>query len=343
VRTTVLLFVACQGEDGTEGQDGTGEATGDTGSAYSPFSVFADQIPGGTLLGAWSSGDELLMVGGDLGLDGSDTIGNLVRWDGATLCVEEGVTDATLWWIHGPREGEWYAVGAKGRILHEVDSVRTDESVPTDSTLYGVWVAEDGRVWAVGGDPRGTLLGEIWLREAGTWSLFAGALPGTIFKVWDRWFVGDGVVYHLEGDALVEHNPPDVTKLLTVRGRADDDVYAVGGSSNPALLHWDGLAWSSVEVDLTCTGQPLNGVWTAPGEDVWIAGNTGAMARWDGAEWTCPFPPITFEHFHAVWSHGGDWWWAGGNLFSPGGNYGTIGRWSESAPELHTVEACGGG
>jgi hypothetical protein len=160
-----------------------------------------------------------------------------------------------------------------------------------------------------------------------------------VFKVWDRWFVGDGLVLHLEGDLLVAYPPPDDAKLLTVRGRSDGDVWAVGGSSGPVLLHWDGFAWETVEVDLTCTSQPLNGVWTAPGEDVWIAGNTGAMARYDGEQWYCARPPVTFEHFHAVWQHDDEMWWAGGNLFSSGNNYGTIGHFGATTGSV-SAEPC---
>jgi hypothetical protein len=35
------------------------------------------------------------------------------------------VHDRGLWWIRRPRDGEWYAIGFAGRILHSVDRVRT--------------------------------------------------------------------------------------------------------------------------------------------------------------------------------------------------------------------------
>lgn len=309
----------------------------DTGSDEPTFEIVLDQVPGGTLLSAWSDGDDLVMVGGDISLAGGLTA-NLVRRAGESWCVEEEIADRTLWWIHGPRTGEWYAVGEEGRILHEVDGVRTREDVPTAATLYGVWSGDDGRVWAVGGDARYTLLGEVWLRDGGTWTLFAGDLPGVLFKVWGEWIVGDGLSYRIIGDTLAEQAVPDGARLLTTRGRSDDDVWAVGGSSNPTLLHWEGTDWAPVDVDPHCSGQPLNGVWTAPGEDVWIAGNSGSMGWFDGTTWECSFPPITDESFHAVWKHGEDVFWAGGNLLSPGDNYGTVAHYGSLGPS--SVEPC---
>jgi hypothetical protein len=290
------------------------------------FAVLEDRIEGGTLLGAWSDGEQMRMVGGQLDLDGTGA-GSLATWDGQRVSAEPDAAPATLWWIHGPRPGEWYAVGAHGVVLHEVDGERADESVPTDATLFGVWAAQDGRVWAVGGDVRaGT--GEVWLREQGAWRALHTALPGTLFKIWEDLVVGDGVAYRLEGEDLVPLALPSGEKLLTLRGRAPDDVYAVGGTSSPVLLRWDGLAWSDIPVDLQCTSQPLNGVWTAPGQDVWLAGNAGAMIRYDGAAFSCEVPPVTWEHFHAAWGHQGEVLFVGGNLFSPGDNYGTLGGYA---------------
>lgn len=184
-----------------------------------------------------------------------------------------------------------------------------------------------------------TELGPLW----SVWSPFATDLPGVVFKVWDRWFVGAGYSWHLDGETLEEIALPGGERLLTARGRADDDVWAVGGTAGPALLHWDGASWSAVDVDPRCTAQPLNGVWTAPGEDVWIAGNSGAMGRFDGTRWECVFPPITGEHFHAVWQHAGEMFFVGGNLFDTEDNYGTVGHYAEPALGELAITICEGG
>ncbi|MFZ5475428.1 MAG: hypothetical protein ACOZNI_01525 [Myxococcota bacterium] len=281
------------------------------------FSTLADSIEEGPLYAAWSDGDVLLAVGG------RGEVGTLARWDGEGLCVDV-VADRALWWIHGPREGEWLAVGERGAVLHEIDGERVREDVPTDATLFGTWV--DGDVaWAVGGafSADGST-GEVWVRRDGAWSALATDLPAAAFKVWDGWIVGDGAAWRLDGDTLV---PVDAGggRLLTVRGRADDDVWAVGGGTSATVRRWDGEAWS--DVDATALGQPLAGVWTGPGEDVWVAGNfgTAAVLRDDGWEIAPPADP----HWHAAWRHGDETFWVGGDLFGTRDGAGAILRYGD--------------
>tara|TARA_R110002096_G_scaffold350395_2_gene543444 strand:+ start:15221 stop:16216 length:996 start_codon:yes stop_codon:yes gene_type:complete len=302
----------------------------------SEFSVVADQIPGGTLLSVANVNDEAIFVGGQL----DQGTGVIVRYDGTSLCYEENVTDRALWWIHAARPGEFYAVGEAGTILHSVDGVRTEESVETDATFFGVWDSGD-RVIAVGGVVRGDVRGEVWIRENGTWSVLVDDLPAVAFKVWNNWIVGDGVAYHLEGagrPTLEERFPPDGAKLTTVVGRSDDEVYAVGGSVNPVLLKWDGSAWQSLDVDLACANMGLNGVWTDTDESVWVAGFFGTMGELsDDGSWNCATSPPTFETFHVVAKYGDEFLFGGGNFLDIGGNYGTIGRYGNGAQALTPV------
>lgn len=310
----------------------------DPSDPKSEFSVLAHEIPGGTLLSVTTMGDESVFVGGQL--DGGTSV--IVRYDGTSLCYEENVTDRALWWIHSAREGEFYAVGEAGTILHSVDGQRIDESVETEATFFGVWDAGD-RVIAVGGVVRGDIHGEIWIREDGTWSLFDGELPGVAFKVWNNWVVGNGIAYHLGNGAtpvLEERNTPNNDRLTTIIGRSDDDVVAVGGFNNPIMLTWTNGAWEELEVDFRCANMGLNGVWTAPGENIWIAGFSGSMGEMNQDEtWNCAASPPTYEDFHVVARHGDEMLFAGGNLNEQGGNYGTIARYSTSGAQL-TATPC---
>jgi hypothetical protein len=47
--------------------------------------------------------------------------------------------------------------------------------------------------------------------------------------------------------------------------------------------------------------------------------------------------PVSSEHFHSVWGHGDELLWAGGNLFSGGNNYGTIGRYGSGHKSLEAT------
>lgn len=353
----LALFAAPLGCPGPTDDSGT---PSDTGTAVTgpQFSLMADELATGMLLSSWSDGDTLLSVGGDL----AGGPGTLLRQDASGLCVEADVHDRALWWIHGAAAGEWYAVGFAGRILHSLDGVRTVEDVQTDATLYGVWAQPDGDVWAVGWTGTGTNEGEIWKRSGGTWSLHTGGLPGALFKIWDGWIVGDDQIYQIVDDALVSYDTVwllgddgalyeetvaadlsrdwDGVRLLTVRGRNNtDDVWAVGGDYSSLLLHFDGDRWE--EVTTKGIGQPLNGVWTAPGEDVWVAGHFGTTAAWSSEteSWLTPSFPVTSQHFHGVAKHQDDVVWVGGNLFSSGNNFGTVARYGDD-PTVLTATAC---
>ncbi len=126
----LILSVGCSGDalDDTAEEAGVG------------FSVLADGIPEGTLMSAWTDSGEMLVVGGELGRSGF-----LLRYDGERLCVESDVADGAIWWIHGPADGEWYAVGDHGLIVHERDGKRTREDVPTSSA------ARVARQWSQAG------------------------------------------------------------------------------------------------------------------------------------------------------------------------------------------------
>jgi len=293
--------------------------------------LLSDDLDGGVLLSAWSDGASLRMAGGHLG----NGTGTLALLEGDVLCTEQDVTERALWWIHGSREGEWYAVGEAGTVLHEVDGVRTREDLPTDVTLFGVY--DDGdAVWAVGGSFAGTAHGEVWVRRDGTWSAVDEALPAVVFKVWDGWFVGDGAAWRLgEGDAL---QPLDLggEKLLTVRGRGDDDVWAVGGYGQPAVMRGGASGWEPVSTEPMT--QALNGVWTAPGERVWVAGMRGLTA-WtdDGESWEQPELAVTTKDFHAAWKHGEHVYFVGGDLLSTTDPRGAIARWGIPGGEIEVL------
>lgn len=295
------------------------------------FGVLAEEIPGGVLLSAWSDGDDVRMVGGQL--DG--TAGLVVVYDGEGVCSAP-LGDHPLWWIHGSAPGNWTAVGEGGTILHSVDGVVTDESVATDATLFGVWDAGD-EAWAVGGDvAAGT--GEVWKRVGGVWGRVATA-DRLLFKVWNDWVVGVGFAGRLVADALVDQTPPGAPRLLTVRGASVEDVWAVGGDAEAALWHWRDEAWEEVTVDPFCGRLPLNGVWTGPGEGVWLAGMSGTVGGLVDGAWVCPDFPPTLDHLHAAWKHGDEVLFVGGDLFARGDNHGVVLRHPAPAAPV-AVGAC---
>jgi hypothetical protein len=322
----MLLLLACTGEPLD-----TGDAT-DTGVAAPEFGVLADDIPGGVLLSGWWDGTQLRMVGGTM--DGST--GVFATYDGGSVCSQPAPTP-TLWWIDGSSPDDWYAVGNSGTILHQVGATAVDESVPTDATLYGVWV--DGeRVWAVGGQTTSPV-GEIWLRAEGTWALVE-TTEGVLFKVHGGWFAGDGIVLRQAGETRVDVTPASEPRLLTVRAASDEDVWAVGGTSGPSVVHWDGTTWSEPELDPYCVSRPLNGVWTGDGRGAWFAGFFGNVGgRLDDGTWICPDAPLTQRHMHSAVGIPDEVLFIGGNLMDGADNVGTILRYPAPDAQL-TPTSC---
>jgi len=310
----------------------------DTGEISSPWSILADEVGEGVLLSAWSNGSEVLMVGGGMDGDGPGVIAHYNPNLG-TICTETAVDDRAIWWIHGVEEDNWYAVGEGGMVIHSENGVRTREDVESDSTLYGVWAADNGDVWAVGGTvgnaefPKG--LGEIWHRDADTeeWVVWVDELPGTIYKVWNGWFVGNEVAYFIDPDdkSVFEDRDLGPHRILTVRGHNQDEVWAVGGAFSATILSYAGGAW--VEEPTDGLNLPLNGIWTAPDEDIWVTGMSGTMGVWslEDEAMETPSYPLTMEHFHAVWKHNDEVLFMGGNLLGTGPDYyGTVGRYGSN-------------
>jgi hypothetical protein len=323
IRLLPLFLLGC-------GSAGNGAKGGD--SSADPVdtwaSILADKVSGGMFLSSWHDGTALVLVGGNLG----DDTGVVGRYDGDSLCSEPDVTDGVLWWIDGDDSG-WYAVGTHGVILHDQGGTRTREDVPTDATLFGVWVDGD-TVWAVGGDIA-SQEGEIWRKEGGTWTLFQSALPGLLFKIWEGWIVGDSQAWFWDGAELLDRAPPGNVRLLTAYGTSIDDVWAVGGLAGPVLLHWSDGAWSAPVLDTHCAQYPLSGVHVI-GDKVWIAGHSGTASLLENDEWTCDFPPITREHFHGVFPFGDEMIWLGGNLLSGADSYGTVAVYPKRSPLSET-------
>ena len=330
--SVVLMGVSCRSVDPYV-DSGAGDSE--------TWSLVADRLSEGVLVSMWApSESEVLMVGGGMQREGP---GVLVRYqpNDGELCSEILLEDRALWWIHGRSPEDYYAVGEKGTILHYTESEGwVDESVDYSGTLYGVWVADD-EVWAVGGRLGGskTGTGSIWRKDENGWTAVELDLPGVVFKVWEDHFVGHEVAYRLTESGELEFLPPGESKLLTVRGRSPTDIWAVGGTQAPEVLHFDGDQWSSVQT--SGLGLPLMGVWTAPGEAVWVSGMGGlqAYSEDDGESWVIPDFPLTSNSFHSVLKHQDEVLFAGGNLMSSGPDYfGTIGRFGPPKPDLFFVE-----
>jgi hypothetical protein len=71
----------------------------------------------------------------------------------------------------------------------------------------------------------------------------------------------------------------------------------------------DGWCWSNPAP----IGSDLRGIWATTEDDVWIAGERGAVIHFDGEEWSQASQPTSYD-FHAVWASGPDDVWVVGGL-----------------------------
>src|SRR4029078_12430902 len=76
------------------------------------------------------------------------------------------------------------------------------------------------------------------------------------------------------------HPLPTGNDLLAVLARGPNDVWIAGWYNT--LLHWDGNAWTRFQV----MAQRLQGLAAEPSGAVWVVGEGGLAARFDGTRFT---------------------------------------------------------
>lgn len=256
---------------------------------------------------------EFLAVGGD-------DEAAIVEWRDPDWRVAPAVAGAgVLWWCWLSPDGSAWAVGEGGTVLHRTPGVDgiwslqdTRGAVSAEVTLYGVWGAAADDIYAVGGSLTNSELpvaiahfdGQQWL------PIPTDGLPGeTLFKVWglaanDIWAVGaNGTALHFDGAEWTATVTDASARLTAVWGTGPDDVYAVGGLGTGVVLRWDGAAWST----FASVNEELAGVWTAPGQALYVGGNRGLLIRYDlgtdglaSAESATLVTPIVDRDVHAL-------------------------------------------
>jgi hypothetical protein len=287
----------------------------------------------GALFSGWAGGpDNIWVVGGEAGKS------VVLHFDGASWELIDPGLNEQLWWVHGFADGTIYVAGDHGAIGRwDGTAWEQMESNAPGTVFYGIWGATPDDVWAVGGPTQTpatgvTAEGDVVLHYDGTaWQRVQiqalldkpASQEKNLFKVWgasaDAVFIvgSTGLALHYDGTEWVQMPTQSVGQpLFTVYGRSATDVYAVGGLGVPVLNHWDGTAWSDVELPLTAP-QAIQGVWTAPGEAVYVGGWYGFTAALnDDSTWTVEQTDSQLA-YHAVFGDGsGAVWAVGGDIYA---------------------------
>ena len=269
---------------------------------------------------------------GDVWLAGADRDGKgptlLHRGgDGAWKTLEPGGS-GDLWWVFSRKAGEVWSVGGNGRVLqHDVAAgTFVDLASATTATLYGIWGAADGPLWAVGGFVFDSQKPGVLLRIDGA-KITSVPLPAevkpneSLFKVWgsaadDVWVIGDkGSTLHFDGSAWTYSKLEGGPRLVTVHGGGKDDLVIVGGAMNGQIFERKADAkWTPVVLEGMSA---LNGVYVRPDGSASAAGMGGVVLKRSGGTWGDLPLPDTDADWHATWMEAdGSIWVAGGNLGS---------------------------
>ena len=337
---------ACAGSGGS----GTGDGQGPVGAGSTWSTVAAYYEPGALFSIHGTSPDDVWVVGGEEGR------AVVLQLDATGWTEHDPGTGEQAWWVHAFEGGPVFVVGERGSMARYQDGAWEvmDSGVP-GTVLYGVWGASPEDMWAVGGpslhEKEAALEGDVVLRYDGqSWERVAvpaleakePTAQGRLFKVWGA--KADHVVVvghgsdplHFDGQTWTEHaSPASGQPLFTVTGRNHDDVYAVGGFGLARVIHWDGSAWSEVPLGDSAP-QIVQGIWTAPGQDVYVAGMSGYTASLGaGGTWT-EMDVVTGDTYHGIWGDGqGGVFACGGNIVASLSDYhGVLAVMGRDVPEL---------
>lgn len=271
--------------------------------------------------------NDLLAVGGPLSSAADGTPAIYRRQAGAWAPIAPPAQWAgAAWWAWSASVDDVWVVGENGQVARgPVDGLAlVDAGVPASTVFYGVWGSAADDVYLVGGsarDPSGPFGVLVhWdgssfaqLQPTGTASV---ALDNALFKVWGTGpdhvvVVGTfGMALEWDGTTWTRTETNTQAQLTTVHGRSRDDYYAVGGFNQGLVLHWDGSSWTEIGERFA---PRLSGVHVAPDGRVWVAGDSGYLAIWDGAEWTA-LDTVLLTQFHAVWAGATEVFGVGGLL-----------------------------
>lgn len=325
-----LSLVAC-GDPASPGDldagGDTGQDASDVGGAcQSPWTASIDGSDRGAFMSVWGrSVDEVYVVGGQPLSVTADRNGVALRYDGTMWNDVPLAQGGMLNWVHGAGRRTWF-VGEAGRVVTLDDgAVVSDRSAGTEAPLWGVWAASEDEAWAVGGDPLRADATPVIMRWDGTaWTLVEvpplDRPARALFKVWaagpdEVWAVGMlGVILRYDGTSWAQVPSGTGDDLVSLWGRAADDIVAVGGRSGGTLGRWDGSAWTFERLPRT---SGLNGSWMGPDGVAHAVGVGGrALVIVSGFEFTSTTTP-TSRVLHAMWAlPGGPCFAVGGSLLS---------------------------
>ena len=201
-------------------------------------------------------------------------------------------------WSDGPTNA--WTVGTLSTVMRYTGSAWTLVSdslrpIASRDNYNGVWGA-GANVWAVGDN-------SILHCTSSTQCVNEPAGSGVLLGVWGAsatnvFAVGDGGrIVRYNGSTWSAMSSPTSRALARISGSSATDVWALGDS---VLLHYDGAQWRNIEMNLGLEdvrahiptpaerifARPLSlGLWARGPREVYLSGESGVIARFDGYGW----------------------------------------------------------
>ncbi|WP_177233818.1 hypothetical protein [Stigmatella erecta] len=209
---------------------------------------------------------------------------------------------------------DFWAVGNAGFIVHGGPGGLT--VLPSEAELSSIWGSAGEDVWAVGSEIRhfdgrrwstslrperflldvhGTGADNVWaVGEGGLayvwngtrWERQSTGTSADLYGVWAHgeqvWAVGTGATIRVR-DAQGWHAVTPPTREVTftaVWGTGPKDMWVTGSRGGAVLFHWDGSAWSPVQLPFSA----LYGISGNASGDLLVVGEEGS-AQFTGGRW----------------------------------------------------------
>jgi photosystem II stability/assembly factor-like uncharacterized protein len=226
--------------------------------------------------------------------------GVILHYDGSAWVEMTSGTAEDLLGIWGSSSASVFAVGEGGTILYYDGKSWTSMASGASEDLWDVWGSSPTHVFAVGAG------GTILHYDGNHWTPMTSGTHAVLEGVWGSssasvFGVGrEGTIVHYDGNAWTSMASGTTEELWGIWGDSSTNAFAVGAGGT--ILHYDGNKWSPMTSGTT---MGLNAVWGLSGSDVYAAGEMTTLLHYDGATWVELARLGTREAFQDIWGSSG--------------------------------------
>jgi hypothetical protein len=239
-----------------------------------------------------------------VGARGTGGAGTIIRWNGASWTgpMVAPTTNVDYRSIKMVRSDYGWIAGSldptskEGTLLDWNGVAWTIVRSWVTVGLNGLFLLPGGVAGSVVGDAE-TIThwnGSVWFAQ--TSPTFVDLNAVSMVSANDGWAIGkNGTIFRYDGNSWSHYETlPSGVNLYGLHMRTSTDGWAVGAALSvnfpPAILRWDGTAWTSITPSGVALNQTLYAVDILSASEAWAVGNgtktPATMLKWDGSIWT---------------------------------------------------------